>query len=303
MAFYNDIAYGTRISTEFFTGGKSVFLNGVRLDDPPEPLLNTRCLPFVFAGIGNASDFVIIGNSISLYRKLNFQGVGNQPIGMIISPDASRILAVCRGTSILIAQISFDLGFQIIEERPIPLTSQGIRDMEYVDNRLVIHLTDQQRTKEVDGVIYHLWMTRGQYTVGQVDNKGVWAYDASNRTHYNVSSLETWTAPRIDITGPEPIVAIPSGNILFVPRSQWIPVDEPEPLPIPELKKPEVTVDKWDLSELKDGREFIFHDRENPELNYRSRVHIENGSMHAEITNRVGSGRTGARREVKPCKE
>lgn len=302
MAFYNDIAYGTRISTEFFTGGRSVFLNGVRLDDPPEPLLNTRCLPGIFAGIGNATDFIIIGNNANQYRHLGFQGVGNQPIGMIISPTGDFVLAVSQGVSIRVLRVHpHNLAFDFMFDMPISLTSQGIRDMEYIGSNLIIHLTDQQRTKEVDGVIYHLWMTRGQYTVGQVDNKGVWAYDASNRTHYNVSSLETWTAPRIDITGPEPIVAIPSGNILFVPRSQWIPVDEPEPIPIPELKKPEVTVDKWDLSELKDGREFIFHDRENPELNYRSRVYIENGSMHAEITNRVGSGRTGARREVKPC--
>lgn len=310
MAFYNDIANGVTISTEFFSGGKLVFLSGKKLQDPPEPLIYTRVakLPTdnrIFAGIGNASDFVIVGNEFS-YRKLDFKGAGNQPIGVIISPEGHFILAVSMGLMVRIVRVLPTLETVFVQDRPTPLTSQGIRDLSYfsgdgLDSDLIIHLTDDQRTININGIIYHLWMRRGDYTVGQVDNKGVWAFDHVQQKHYVVSPLETWTAPRIDISQPEPIVAIPSGNRLFVPFSWWLPVDEPQPEPQPVLRKPEVSVTKWDLNELKDGREFIFHDRENPELGYGARVYVENGSMHAEISNKVGSGRTGARREVKPC--
>lgn len=71
------------------------------------------------------------------------------------------------------------------------------------------------------------------------------------------------------------------------------------PPPGETMIKPEVTVTKWNLDELKDGRSFEFFDRENGGPSVR--VHIKNGSMYAEISNAVGTGSTGLERKVKPC--
>ena len=80
-------------------------------------------------------------------------------------------------------------------------------------------------------------------------------------------------------------------------QADLVSLKEPEE-PVLVLKKPEVTVDNWTLNKMQNGNQFLFHDRENPDLDYRIRVWIENGSMYAEITNKIGSGRTGAFRPV-----
>lgn len=66
------------------------------------------------------------------------------------------------------------------------------------------------------------------------------------------------------------------------------------------VNKPEVTVTKWTLTgDLKNGESFEFFDRENPELGYRIKVHIKDGSWYAEISNAVGLGKTGQFRPVR----
>jgi len=62
------------------------------------------------------------------------------------------------------------------------------------------------------------------------------------------------------------------------------------------LVKPEVSVTKWDMNNLHNGREFKFFDRMNNGPSVR--IWVENGSMYAEITNASGTGRTGAVRKV-----
>lgn len=69
----------------------------------------------------------------------------------------------------------------------------------------------------------------------------------------------------------------------------------------PEMNTPAVTVDKWTLKNMEDGGEFIFHDRNNSDLGYKCRVYIQGGSIYAEITNKVGVGRTGTNRPVEKC--
>lgn len=73
----------------------------------------------------------------------------------------------------------------------------------------------------------------------------------------------------------------------------------PLPPPVPPLKKPEVTVTNWTLNEMKNGREFVFIDRENP--GFSAKVWTENGSMYASFTNPAGTGRTGAARRITEC--
>lgn len=87
---------------------------------------------------------------------------------------------------------------------------------------------------------------------------------------------------------------------LFLDITDPAPPDPPDPEPEP-MQIPVVTVDRWTLDELEDGREFIFTDTANPSLGYRVRVHVKNGSMYAEIRNAAGQASTGQARPVKPC--
>jgi hypothetical protein len=81
-----------------------------------------------------------------------------------------------------------------------------------------------------------------------------------------------------------------------------LPPDPPDP-PDPEepMNAPVVSVQRWTLDELLDGREFVFTDAANPGLGYQVRVHVANGSMYAEMTNAAGHASTGQARPVKPC--
>lgn len=90
-------------------------------------------------------------------------------------------------------------------------------------------------------------------------------------------------------------------DLTTLSEPQELPPAEEEEEEDMKLKAPAVTVDKWTLDELKDGRLLEFHDRENPEADYRCKVWIEDGSIYVSMANAAGSGRTGARREVKQC--
>ncbi|OFW05636.1 MAG: hypothetical protein A3H96_11285 [Acidobacteria bacterium RIFCSPLOWO2_02_FULL_67_36] len=87
-------------------------------------------------------------------------------------------------------------------------------------------------------------------------------------------------------------------EVLPLWREVFAGIPSPPALEDP-MKPPEITVDRWTLDELVDGRELVFHDRENPALGYRCRVYIRDGSLYVEMTNAAGTGRTGARRQVK----
>lgn len=80
------------------------------------------------------------------------------------------------------------------------------------------------------------------------------------------------------------------------------PPDPPRP-PENDMIKPIVTVNTWTLDELLDGREFVVTDTNNPVEGYKFRVYVENGSMHAQITNAKGTAKTGMVRPVKKCPE
>lgn len=75
------------------------------------------------------------------------------------------------------------------------------------------------------------------------------------------------------------------------------------------LKKCEVTIPDggWTLKSFRNGEQFVGFDRENPHLGTRVRVYVEDGSLRMQIdypgADPSGklAGRTGARREVKPC--
>ncbi|HXG71340.1 MAG TPA: hypothetical protein VNJ04_12110 [Gemmatimonadaceae bacterium] len=67
---------------------------------------------------------------------------------------------------------------------------------------------------------------------------------------------------------------------------------------MPTLNVPAVTVETFTLDRLVNGREIVFYDRANPELAYRGRVFVQNGSVHVEIRNAAGSAETGRRRPV-----
>jgi hypothetical protein len=71
-------------------------------------------------------------------------------------------------------------------------------------------------------------------------------------------------------------------------------------IPIEEtpMRPPAITVEKWTLDTLANGREAIITDRDNPELGYRLRVFIRDNSMYFEMTNRAGTGTTGQARPV-----
>ena len=99
----------------------------------------------------------------------------------------------------------------------------------------------------------------------------------------------------IDLSLPR--VLLDPGTVPPIEPPVIPPIEPPEE----EVKSPQITVDNWTLNELKDGREFVFHDRENPELDYGVRVYISEGSMYAEMWNKEGVGRTGARRAIIPC--
>lgn len=91
--------------------------------------------------------------------------------------------------------------------------------------------------------------------------------------------------------------------------AHWLTVNEIDGLPditVPpppevSMKPPVVTVINWTLDELLNGREFVFEDSANPELGYRIRVHVRDGSMYAEVENALGEASTGLARPVKPC--
>ncbi|HVL67213.1 MAG TPA: hypothetical protein VM364_08110 [Vicinamibacterales bacterium] len=112
----------------------------------------------------------------------------------------------------------------------------------------------------------------------------IWSSGPGERPHeLRREHVDVLAGPFINLAGGEPGTPPPERK-----PEQEIP-----------MRKPEVTVDRWTLDELKDGREFVFRDRENPHLGYSVRVFVQNGSMHAEITNAAGTGATGARRAVK----
>lgn len=82
------------------------------------------------------------------------------------------------------------------------------------------------------------------------------------------------------------------------------PPQPPDPQP-PEddMRPPVVTVDRWTLSDVLEGREFAFHDGGNPELAIAARIWVEGGVMYAQLTNKAGTARTGMARVVTPCSQ
>ena len=86
-------------------------------------------------------------------------------------------------------------------------------------------------------------------------------------------------------------------------RQELNPEPEPEPEPEPAMKPPIVTVDFWNLDDVLDGREIVFRDEGNPELQIGARVWVQGGSMFASFTNKAGSAQTGAQRTVHPCSQ
>lgn len=116
---------------------------------------------------------------------------------------------------------------------------------------------------------------------------GFFAMDLAAFVVYRLTVEDIATLP--DITSGLPLPPEPE------------PEPEPEPPSVPSLNIPAVTVERWTLDELKDGRELVVYDRENPSLECRTRVWIENGGLRVEMRNAAGSGRTGAFRPVKPC--
>jgi hypothetical protein len=102
-------------------------------------------------------------------------------------------------------------------------------------------------------------------------------------------SIDVATAPRADLTpGPEPQPPDPQ---------------PPDPEPEDEMKPPIVTVDKFTLDDVLDGREIAFHDDGNPELQISGRVFVEGTNMRVTLTNKAGTASTGAQRTVHPCSQ
>jgi hypothetical protein len=85
---------------------------------------------------------------------------------------------------------------------------------------------------------------------------------------------------------------------LIAAASPGIPSEAPMVLQIPQVQ-----VDSFTLDELKNGKEFVGHDPQNPSIATRCRVWVENGSIYMEISypglGPTYVGKTGKYRAVK----